>query len=453
MLGRRGPLSKIVGGTTGFVQEYNADRKARKEAQAGETDDHQVAGPVGDEKMEDYDDEDDDEEAEDDEALAQDLDEAQQAIEPKKAHKDQSIDQIIETFVQQHPPPPYSEQQPGGILSMPVIIPQRRPESHTRGFVRAYAPILADAGIDEQTWLDFLDGFEKAIGKNGWFHAMNAAVWVAGKVRMAVEGFSIIARFVTMAIHLSIEGGRRTYLHGKQNKYLDEMNDQFFKPRGLYCMIIKYKPSSKELDEEVDVTKNITEQVAKRDDEERGKWRNYFTSASGKTQHEEELPEFAPLVFPYLDKMNPSQKESAVKHFGHFIQDYNDRRGQATFDMENPDSKLTGVTPRKEFASRYADPAHPASQGGLVSTVTGGNYNPRGPLGKLQDRRSARRPKLGIMAGRQPGREGRKQRRNARPLRTLLKTDALYLLVVNMPTKEEMDAVLAEVEAAKKASK
>lgn len=35
-------------------------------------------------------------------------------------------------------------------LPCPVIIPQRRPESRDRGFVRAYAPNLVDSGIDHE---------------------------------------------------------------------------------------------------------------------------------------------------------------------------------------------------------------------------------------------------------------------------------------------------------------
>ena len=47
-------------------------------------------------------------------------------------------------------------------LSCPIIIPQRRPGSKGRGFLRAYAPVLADHDIDEQTFLTFLKDFHKA---------------------------------------------------------------------------------------------------------------------------------------------------------------------------------------------------------------------------------------------------------------------------------------------------
>ena len=46
-----------------------------------------------------------------------------------------------------------------GRLQDPVIIPQRRPENKSRGWVLAYAPSLAACGIDQTTFLNFLHDF------------------------------------------------------------------------------------------------------------------------------------------------------------------------------------------------------------------------------------------------------------------------------------------------------
>jgi len=46
-------------------------------------------------------------------------------------------------------------------LPLPVIIPQRRPQNKSRGWARAYAPALMGSGIDEATFLDFLDRFNE----------------------------------------------------------------------------------------------------------------------------------------------------------------------------------------------------------------------------------------------------------------------------------------------------
>jgi hypothetical protein len=55
------------------------------------------------------------------------------------------------------PPPPLPIQR----LPCPVIIPQRRPRKRERGFVRAYAPVLADSGVSEDVFLEFLEGFDR----------------------------------------------------------------------------------------------------------------------------------------------------------------------------------------------------------------------------------------------------------------------------------------------------
>ena len=73
------------------------------------------------------------------------------------------VGEIIQTFVHDHPPPAYTAERPGiGQLPFPVIVPQRRPQNKSRGFVRAYAPVLSDCGIDQKTFIDFLESFDKA---------------------------------------------------------------------------------------------------------------------------------------------------------------------------------------------------------------------------------------------------------------------------------------------------
>ena len=156
------------------------------------------------------------------------------------------------------------------------------------------------------------------------------------------------------------------------------MNERLFKPRGLYAMIMTYKPSSTAADEVIDLNQNITKAVGTRYDGHGSK----FHSSSGKTRGELQLPEAAPLIFPELDALPDEQKN---KKSGHFLGDYFDRRAQAKFEAENPDSKLN-VAPRKEFASRFSDPNHPANDGSPISLITGG---------AVQGRRSRRRARRG----------------------------------------------------------
>lgn len=51
---------------------------------------------------------------------------------------------------------------PSSRLEMPVIITQRQPKVRTRGFIKAYAPLLEGAGIDQPAFLDFIDKLNKS---------------------------------------------------------------------------------------------------------------------------------------------------------------------------------------------------------------------------------------------------------------------------------------------------
>lgn len=44
-----------------------------------------------------------------------------------------------------------NQQKPLSRLLHPVILPQRRPKDRSRGFIRAYTPLLQDCGIDQPT--------------------------------------------------------------------------------------------------------------------------------------------------------------------------------------------------------------------------------------------------------------------------------------------------------------
>jgi hypothetical protein len=67
-------------------------------------------------------------------------------------------ERMIHALVAMAGPPPAQPQR----LPCPVIIPQRRPGAKRRGFVRAYAPVLADCGISQDVFLKFINDFHKA---------------------------------------------------------------------------------------------------------------------------------------------------------------------------------------------------------------------------------------------------------------------------------------------------
>jgi hypothetical protein len=90
-----------------------------------------------------------------------------------RQHRNATI--LVDEFMMSHSSPPYCKNAITGNLPCPVIIPQRRPRDWKRGFMRAYAPVLADCSISQDTFLDFLKTFH-AINKNlPWLHVINAA--------------------------------------------------------------------------------------------------------------------------------------------------------------------------------------------------------------------------------------------------------------------------------------
>lgn len=67
-------------------------------------------------------------------------------------------DDAIRNIVRMAGPPP----QPTHRLPCPVIIPQRRPGNKSRGFVRAYAPVMEGCGVKQDIFLKFQDDWVTA---------------------------------------------------------------------------------------------------------------------------------------------------------------------------------------------------------------------------------------------------------------------------------------------------
>lgn len=278
-------------------------------------------------------------------------------------------------------------------LPVPVIIPQRRPRKKMRGFVRAYAPLLGEcSGIDQTTFLAFLKNFHKS--------SQVSAVFPIIQVSTAIAGFapSVIAMAVTTAVQAGAIVGKEIQARQRTNNFLDRMNEELFKPHGLYAMIIKYKP-------DVDVGNpssmtdigsffgfqaqiadlNTNQIIAKSDrslTDKRGltaKMKN-LRLASGTTQGQSALPEAAPLIFPDVDQaiaLNGVKEtfKDRTKDAKKFLADYLDRRAQMQYTRDDPNSILAVPEERRSFRSQYADPNHPMYTGGLVGFVSGGKLN------------------------------------------------------------------------------
>jgi hypothetical protein len=112
---------------------------------------------------------------------------------------------LEDNFLRNNPFPQSTNQKPLGKLQHPVILPQRRPKDRSRGFIRAYAPLLQDCGIDQKTWLSFLDTFQKSSAASPWLNAINLAAiatnWIPSHPIAFAAGY-IINKAVSVAIEL-----------------------------------------------------------------------------------------------------------------------------------------------------------------------------------------------------------------------------------------------------------
>ncbi len=131
-----------------------------------------IAPYPDDKKMHGEEEEDDDDEDSDGDDIEQDeeawaLDDAAGELTSPPAYEElnklppELVNEVVESFMRSHLSP--GDAKPVHQLPCPVILPQRRPKDKSRGFIRAYAPVLGECtGIDQKTFLDFLEDFDKA---------------------------------------------------------------------------------------------------------------------------------------------------------------------------------------------------------------------------------------------------------------------------------------------------
>lgn len=230
---------------------------------------------------------------------------------------------------------------PTGVkLPLPVILPQRRPRDKKRGFVRAYAPVLEDTGIDQETFLRFLKAFHQS--------SQASKSWDAILISATIAGFapSVIAMGVTTAVSIAAGVAKEVQSRKRTNTFLDEMNQKLFMPRGLIALIMTFKPdppagvqSGSALGgligslgglvshQELDMNQSIAKYYM--DDSVTGmkKTMQGLRLTSGKTRGELSMPEAAPLIYPTLEDVagalaqgqqgdEQAKKESAFKRSG-----------------------------------------------------------------------------------------------------------------------------------------
>ena len=478
---------KGVGAGIGMASEAIADRKDKKTAKERgvsphppegstsreiSTDDNHEASRKRIEKNHDSDSDSDESNLETDHAewaldeAAQELEQGLPTYEEAAASTPFSADEAANSFLQSHKlsQVPENTHSP---LPMPVILPQRRPKDKTRGFVRAYAPLLGTcSGIDQQTFIDFLNDLDRASKASPVFDVINLACFAAGLVP------NPIAMAVTISVQVAAGVAKEVQTRQRRNTYLDQINDTLFKPRGLYCMIMTFKPDDPHrpfLD--IDVRSGGLQssdqallKATSNSDSDVRRQLNKMRLTSGKTKGEMSLPESAPLVYPALDAAAqtalengteaPEKEQNAFKSAGAFMATYLDRRAQASYAGQNPAAKLASVSPppqeQKKFASRFSDPNHPANSGTVLGLLTGGKFDPKAKSRGMRAQRRAHRRGYELSEADVKNAEmGRLAPRRKGVIRRVLQKDVLYLTIVNLPSESEMKEMLQEYERLK----
>ena len=248
-------------------------------------------------------------------------------------------------------------------LPFPVILPQRRPGTKTRGFVRAYPPVLGEMSISQDAFIWFLKEFHKSAQASPIFDVIIVATAIAAAYPDPLVGLGIQAVQIAAAIGQEIQERLRT------NNFLIRANKDIFIPKGMYAMIVTYKKgvtdqttiSSQPVDlGATAIAKYDSELLLQRSspsgtdqadgihkvDQMKEKM-NKLRIASGETHGEAEMPIIcAPLIFPGLDAAAKADAETEnegsdrgigsgiktkSKDAQKFINDYFDRRAQASY--------------------------------------------------------------------------------------------------------------------------
>lgn len=329
----RKKVFNAVGATVGLVSESITAKKTHK----AESDQQQDADLDQDREERERDNSEVDE-VQHDHERQWDLDEAQDRLlgtAQQSPPTNEPIDHahLAETFAQQFPLPPSYERP---FLPYPVVLPQRRPRTRSRGFVRAYAPDLNAFGIDQDMFLDFVDRANQSCRGCEALGMLNFATLAA--IPLGSPGIGMaISVVLQLAIKTTIAmDGRR-----KSNNFFDTANRDFFIPRGLFCLVMTWNPEIDDPYVTFNMNQTVDSVMARGGAGNFEKLKHKFQKANAESPF---IPEIAPLEFPALDKINidpetkkkhDTMKEKARRKI-EFAAGYRDKRAQARFVQSDP---------------------------------------------------------------------------------------------------------------------
>ena len=110
-----------------------------------------------------------------------------------------------------------------------------------------------------------------------------------------------------------------------------QINDAYFRPQGLFCLIMTYQPAKPNAPVATfDLQNTLAKTVPGEDADWARKFKSSFAPSQGTTEGAMQMPEAAPLVYPQLDAAGEGEKKNVFKRGSAFVTDYFDRRAQAT---------------------------------------------------------------------------------------------------------------------------
>ena len=205
------------------------------------------------------------------------------------------------------------------------------------------------------------------------------------------------------------------------------MNEQFFKPKGLFCMIMTNKPQREAPAEPLDISQSIAKVTVPAETKMKRQLRDLRTS-DGIICGEVEVPAAAPLVFPELDAAAEGAdgtKQNALKRGGKAINNYIEKRAEAI------DAKRTVKTDRKEAKRAQKDLEKACKDERKGRSVKKTKPRQKGV------KRMLKQVSIGV--------------RPACSNSNYSIQDVLYLMVVNMPREEELEAARLALTSEQKA--
>ncbi|KAK0392112.1 hypothetical protein NLU13_1610 [Sarocladium strictum] len=408
---------------------------------------------------------------------------------------------FAKNFIERHPFSPAAAGDRARI-ELPVVIPQRRPKKRGRGFVRAYSPVLADAGIQQPEFLDFVDSFNRALVPSEWIHAIEL---ISSAGTAAPEPIAIL---LDQALEMAVQAATEAQSRYRGGRFIDRVNAEYFIPRGLVAMVVTWKSWDDEKPGEPNQSTALEGQTSQPSrvqqtldggvsfrgpeigvrertlDPATGFTRSWHEVRSRKatpvevrarlTSHMQqrmkryhgvfECPETAPLVFPsaaedyevMVTKPN-GKRMNGFDRGEQWINGFRDRRAQTKWNAKTPASQASATAQKHRFRSRYADPSHPAASGDVVAFATGGKWSTRGKVKQPGQEQEQDNRDEGVSSGeeraeqkwlRKKCKEDLKRREKARKkaereekggsgLGNLLRTDVLYLVIMNLPSAEK----------------